>query len=358
MGEAGNSKVFDEMMRQWLLTGNLEQGIRVESEGVANPRNISLAGLPVSDRVYRQIDKQSYAHLLVCTVGCPHHCATCTVKGGGAVRTRPSEEIISEMKQREGKKMGYSLADSDITAGGDDYFYPLLESFAGLKIPRGMSGETTLEALDLGGDRLFDALAKAQFHRLYVGIESDNTKNLLSIGKKHNLKYDARTVRELVRGAHKRGIKITGLFIVGFLPETIESIRGIEDYIKETELDDVNLSLMTPFPDTGIWHQLAGKKLFEPETVDTNQLDFRHVVFDHPMGNELLLQEYRGLCDRVFAVSEVWDRSIRAFRMSHQRNLPESLERQIRNSFGMAFLEAYAHRQHTPVVKALNYCLR
>lgn len=345
MGEAGNSAAFSNLMSQWLHNGALDRGTKIESEGLADPRSIGLAGLPVSKEVYEALDKNRLVRSTFATLGCPHNCGFCTVMAGRVVRKRPVEEIVEEIELRGLDKAGFTLADSNLGAGGNRYLHNLLEALAPLKIPRAWNSEITIRSLDRGGDQLLDALKKAHCHRLFVGIESPNRKNLETVGKKHNLEYDAGRVKEIVRKAHERGIKITGLFMVGYMTETMGSISNIEQYIKEIGLDDTNIFILTPLPGTNIWDEFARDGLFDPQTLDTDKLDLRHLVFEHPLGNDVLLQEYERLCRRVFSAPAVLSRSTRAFFMSLEHHLPESLERAFRNSYGTGLLTADLHRK-------------
>lgn len=344
-GEAGNSKQFSNLMNQWLHKGELKRGTIVESDGFVNPKAIDLVGLPVSEKVYGQLDKNRHVLSTFAVAGCPYACEFCTVMGGRVVRTRPIGEVVDEIKSRRLDKEGFVFADSNLAAAPQDYLYGLLEVLAPLKIPKAWAPELSIDLLDRGGDKLCDALRAAHCQRLYIGFESPNAANLEKVGKKQNLKYtDSGTVKEIVEKVHRRGIKITGLFIVGFLTDTVESVRAIEPFIKETKVDDAVIAILTPLPGSKIWEQFAQDGLFDPKTLDTDKLDTRHLLFQHPLGNDVLLQEYNRLCSRVFAIPTVLSRSTRALLMSLQNNVPESLERKIRNSLVVGFLQADLHR--------------
>jgi len=344
-GEAGNSIVFSNLLNHWLVNGTLDQGRTVESEGLVNPKSINLAGLPVSTDVYDQLDHNMLSRGTFAVMGCPYDCDFCTVMAGSVVRTRPTEEVVEELILRGLDKTGFTLFDSNLGAARKDYLYGLLESFARLEIPRGWTVEISINLLDRGGDQLLDAFKDAHCHRLMVGFESPNTQNLETIGKKQNLAYDANRVKEIVKKAHQRGIKISGLYMVGFLTETIESIRDIEQHIIDTGLDDANIFILTPLPSTELWDQLSANGLFNPQTLNTDELDLRNLVFKHPMGNDVLLQEYKRLCDRVFSVPAVLSRSIRAFFMSWQYHLPKELRQAFISSLGWEFTQADFHRK-------------
>lgn len=344
-GEAGNSAVFSDLMNQWLHKGGLKRGTIVESEGFTNPKAINLAGLPVSEVVYRQLDNNRYILSTFAVAGCPYDCDFCTVMGGRVVRTRPIGEVIDEIKSRRLDKKGFVFSDSNLAAAPEDYLYGLLEALASLKIPKAWAPELSINLLDRGGEKLCDALKAAHCQRLYIGFESPNATNLEKVGKRQNLQYaDSGKAKEIVEMVHKRGIKITGLFIAGFPTDTVESIRAIEPFIKETKVDDVVISILTPLPGSKIWEQFVRDGLFDLQTLDTDKLDTRHLLFKHPLGNDVLLQEYKRLCSRVFATQTVLSRSTRALLMSLQHNVPESLERKIRNSLVAGFLQRDLHK--------------
>lgn len=343
-GEAGNSRVYGDLIRQWLNEGVLHQGVEIASEGLDNPTVISLAGLPVSERVYRKLDERKFIHGTFAVSGCPYDCDFCTVMGGRRVRTRPVEEVVEEIKLRGLDKRGFTLADSNLGAAGMGYLHKLLDAFAQLRNPYAWNSEISVNLLGKGGNELVRRLKEAQCHRLFVGIESPSAENLRSVGKRHNLVYDVDRVQGIVENAHQHGIKLTGLFIVGFLGDTVASIRSIEDYINYTQLDGANVSLLTPLPGTRIWNEFANGGLFDPQTLDTDKLDLRHLLFQHPLGNDVILKEYQRLCKRVFSASAVLSRSAREFVMSLRHHLPESFERALRNSFGTEIFGAVLHR--------------
>lgn len=345
MGEAGNSIVFSDLMNQWLHGGELGQGQNIKSEGLANPKAIDLDNLPVSEKIYRALDENTIIRTTFATVGCPYNCEFCTVMAGRVVRKRPVEEIVAEIQLRGLDKSGFALADSNLGAGGDKYLYRLLDEFSQVDIPRGWTSEISINLLDRGGENLLDALKKAQCHRLFVGIESPSAENLNSVGKKHNLDYNAQKVSEMVGKAHKRGIKITGLFIVGFPTETIKSIRSIEQYIKDTHLDGANIFILTPLPGTEIWDRFTKEELFDPQTLDTDELDLRHLLFKHPLGNDNLLREYEQLCRQVFSGPAVISRGMRAFFRSWSHQLPKNLQQAAYSSVVAEMLQADYHRR-------------
>lgn len=346
-GEAGNSIRFNNLLHQWLHNGTLDRGTIVQSEGLSDPRAISLAGLPVSSDVYKQLDKNLFSRGTFAVMGCPYDCDFCTVMGGRIIRTRPPKEVVEEVKVRRLDRTGFTLFDSNLGAAPDDYLHSLLESFVPLEIPRGWTVEISINLLDRGGDQLLNEFAAAHCHRLMIGFESRNEENLRSVHKQQNVEYaqDTNRIKEIVTKAHQRGIKITGLYIVGFEPETIDSIRDIEQFINETGVDDANIFILTPLPGADLWDDLSADGLFDPQTINTDELDLRHLVFNHPLGNDVLLHEYEQLCRRVFSVPAVLSRSTRAFFMSWYHHLPGELRQAFISSVGMELMQADLHRK-------------
>ena len=55
------------------------------------------------------------------------------------------------------------------------------------------------------------------------------------------------------------GISVNGCFVLGFDSDTKETFRETEKFIKECNLSDVQITILTPFPCTDLYHQLKSE---------------------------------------------------------------------------------------------------
>jgi radical SAM superfamily enzyme YgiQ (UPF0313 family) len=105
--------------------------------------------------------------------------------------------------------------------------------------------------------------------QIAYGIESGEQR-ILDIAKK------GITVEEIkcaIQWTHEAGIFSKGFFILGFPQESEETLQRTIDFARELKLDDVSISLMTPFPGTEIykWGDKYGS--FERDWKKMNLLD-------------------------------------------------------------------------------------
>ena len=52
---------------------------------------------------------------------------------------------------------------------------------------------------------------------------------------------------------------MNGCFVLGFDSDTKETFRETEKFIKECNLSDVQITILTPFPCTDLYHQLKSE---------------------------------------------------------------------------------------------------
>ena len=119
-------------------------------------------------------------------------------------------------------------------------------------------------------DDLLDALAAAGCLMVSIGVESGDPGLLEQL--KAGVSLD--DVRETVRRIQARGIRAKGLFMMGVIGETEESIRKTSDFIIELGLDDMNMSKFTPFHGAPCWSDLGKYGSLEEDWRLMNALNF------------------------------------------------------------------------------------
>jgi radical SAM superfamily enzyme YgiQ (UPF0313 family) len=124
---------------------------------------------------------------------------------------------------------------------------------------------TEINALD---EEVIDLLAKANFYRLVLAIESANPEIQAARIDKH---VDLSRVPEVIRYIKSRGMEARGYLMIGFPDETPESIRHTAEYALSLELDDFALSVVTPLPGTPVFDEAVQRGLlvdsFNPDDI-------------------------------------------------------------------------------------------
>jgi radical SAM superfamily enzyme YgiQ (UPF0313 family) len=105
---------------------------------------------------------------------------------------------------------------------------------------------------------LFRLMRKAGCTKILLGVESGSQRLLdEAIDKEITLQE----VEDTIRWAKEAGIRVHCTYSLGAPGETRETMKETLDFIKKTEPDDIQVSLMTPIPGTPFYekvkHQVA-----------------------------------------------------------------------------------------------------
>jgi radical SAM superfamily enzyme YgiQ (UPF0313 family) len=164
-------------------------------------------------------------------------------------------------------------------------------------------------------EELLQQLKDAGCLMVSVGVESGDPQQLerLKAGVTRDM------VRETVARIQEKGLRAKGLFMMGVVGETEESIRKTSDFIIELGLDDMNMSKFTPFPGAPCWNTIHEEGTFEENWRLMNCLNFVFV----PKGiesRERLDQLYNEHVKR-FYTDPAWRGKLRKRIWQHRRTL-------------------------------------
>jgi radical SAM superfamily enzyme YgiQ (UPF0313 family) len=245
IGEAELS--FPQMLRDY-ETHRLQRVYR-------QPDGLPLAGMPIP-RYDLFEDEFPLRCIVQATRGCPFRCRFCTLKAiDKHFRVRPTDEVIRDIQACEGGSLlGRKFVlfwDDNLTA---DHHYAR-ELFTRL-IPLRKWWWSQV-SIDVAADRaLLRLAAKSGCKGVFVGMESFSAKNLLAVGKRQN---HVERYQDAVRAFHDAGIAIHAGIIVGLDQDDLASIREIPEAVAELGIDLPFINLLTPFPSTPLYHDMAEK---------------------------------------------------------------------------------------------------
>jgi radical SAM superfamily enzyme YgiQ (UPF0313 family) len=119
-------------------------------------------------------------------------------------------------------------------------------------------------------DDLLRSLKEAGCLMVSVGIESGDPDLLerLKIGVTLDM------VKETVARIQESGLRAKGLFMMGVVGDTEESIRRTSDFVIELGLDDMNMSKFTPFPGAPCWETIGAEGTLDEDWRLMNCLNF------------------------------------------------------------------------------------
>lgn len=181
--------------------------------------------------------------------GCPTGCEFCAMQvvEGPRFRGRPVDHLIEEMKEIRAKSIFFSDASLTINP---PYSKKLFTEMRQVNKSFECFGNMNV----LSRDEEFLRLAReAGVSMWYVGIESITQENINQAGKFTN---KVEEYGEAIRRIKDHGMMVTGFFMFGFDHDTPESFTKTLKAIQEWELDEISLSIVTPYPGTRLFTRL------------------------------------------------------------------------------------------------------
>jgi len=152
---------------------------------------------------------------------------------------------------------------------------PMLELADDNTFARGRDVSSLLKALEESGARWFtesdwllgerpdvlERLAPSGCRQVLVGIES-LVFRYPGQGKKED---DLARILAAAESVQQAGVAVNGCFIVGGDGETPESLSRLADFLVESPFAEVQVTLQTPFPGTGLYDRLRREGRLLPE---------------------------------------------------------------------------------------------
>ncbi len=188
--------------------------------------------------------------------GCPHNCKFCSVTrfNGGQYRMRDIDMVIDEINGLPDKRI--FIIDDNIIGSGKTCTDRAFALFDRLQhTGKEWGGQTCLNIVEEKG--LLTAAAKSGAKAFLIGFESLQQETLASMNKKMNLRPTTRNFKESIKKIQDHGIAIIGGFIFGTDNDSMDTFRYTLDFIMESGIDAVQLSIQTPLPGTALYKELA-----------------------------------------------------------------------------------------------------
>jgi radical SAM superfamily enzyme YgiQ (UPF0313 family) len=147
--------------------------------------------------------------------------------------------------------------------------------------------ETRLDDLDTD---LLDLLRRAGLSTITFGVESVDPATLKRVGRRP---IPPEHQKEIVTYCRNNGIATEGFFVIGFLTDTIESIRATIEYAADLSPTFALFKVLTPFPGTPLFKHMKPLIIESDwEKFDGYTPTFKHPTLSHQDIKHLLGQAY------------------------------------------------------------------
>jgi len=230
---------------------------------------IDLKGLPIPNRKLIQSSAYITPFAVQATRGCPNHCKFCSVSAFARHRhrVRPVNEVIEELRTLGNRLL---FMDDNIVAE-PEYAKELFAKMIPLKKKWVSQG-----GIQMADDpELLRLAAASGCNGLFVGLESISQKTLNTANKSGNRASDYASA---IRRMHGAGIGVFAGFVFGLDGDRPDIFRRTLEFMYESRIDLVQITIQTPFPGTALFDDLdRSGRIFDKNWC---HYDFGHVVFE------------------------------------------------------------------------------
>lgn len=203
--------------------------------------------------------RQAPSAPLVTSRGCPFGCTFCATRAVGTrqFRQRSVGNVLAEIRAlaESHRVREIHIEDDNFTLRRDyvlEFCERLQEEKLGLTLalPNGVR----LDTLDA---EVLQAMERAGFHSLAVGIESGSDRVLKLIEKSLSRDLIAQKVGLIKKTT---SLSVTGFFMLGYPTETEEEILQSLRFAKELPLDHVTFTCCMPLPGSALWEEYRARR--------------------------------------------------------------------------------------------------
>lgn len=268
-GEArrhADSIVIGEAEPYWpTLLCDFEQG-RLQPVYGPSPLQFDLAKAPMPR--FDLLDTDRYNRLTVQTQrGCPYRCEFCasSIRIAPRFRVKPVAKVIAEIRRiKEIWPRPFIEFADDNTFANREHGKRLLRAL----IPEGIRWFTETDISVAEDDELLRLMRESGCAQVLIGLESPQAAPLEGLEQRANWKAKQRDryLRAIER-IQDNGITVNGCFILGLDGADATSFDPLFDFVRDSGLYEVQITVLTPFPGTPLYERLwrEGRLLYDGE---------------------------------------------------------------------------------------------
>lgn len=267
------------------------------------------------------LDIDRYNRLTVQTQrGCPFRCEFCaaSIRISPTYKIKPVERVIAEVQSIKSlwKRPFIEFAD-DNSFVNKTHSKQLLRAIAKEDI-RWFTESDLAVAED---EELLDMLRDAGCAEILIGFEGTTFSGIDGVEQRSNWK--ARKVDsylEAIRRIQDRGVRVNGCFVLGLDGAGTESFEAIWEFVQQSGLYDIQITVQTAFPGTPLYTRLKQEgRILRDEAWELCTL-FDVNFQPAKMSVAELEAGLRTLCSRIYS-DEVTKARREAFHRNYRRKL-------------------------------------
>lgn len=225
----------------------------------ARGRPFPLADAPMPR--FELLDIDRYNRLTVQTQrGCPYHCDFCaaSIRLSPGFKTKPINKVVAEIHRiKEQWEHPFIEFADDNTFADKKHGRELVKAL----IPEGLRWFTETDISIARDPELLHLMKEAGCAQILIGLESPSALGLEGVERKANWKKrQVDHYKEAIATIQDAGITVNGCFVLGLDHTDRTSFDAVFDFVRETGLYEVQITIMTPFPGTPLYERLKQDK--------------------------------------------------------------------------------------------------
>ena len=218
-----------------------------------NPYELTDAPVPA----YEHLDISNYNRLTVQTSrGCPHRCEFCA--GSILLTDRYKQKPVSKVLAEIDKILSIwptpfiEFAD-DNSFVNKDYWKELLGELGDRRFKWFTETDLSVSA----DTELLDLMHQTGCAQILIGLESPMATGLEGLELHNDWKFrNYSSYRDAIQTIQSHGITVNGCFILGLDGHTPDIFDQVFEFVRETKLYEVQVTILTPFPGTPLYSRL------------------------------------------------------------------------------------------------------
>lgn len=240
--------------------------------------------------------------------GCPFNCEFCdiVIMNGRVPRTKTPEQVQTEFQTLydAGWKGTVFVVDDNFIGNkfkAKELLPHIIKWQEEHKYPFTLLTEASTNLAD--DEELMNLMTKANFSKVFLGIETPSVDGLKEAGKMQNVH---RNLADTVKIIQQHGMQVMGGFIVGFDTDTEKIFETQIEFIQKIGCVVAMVGVLTALPQTRLWHRLKAENRLLTETTGDNTI--ATVNFQPKMGIEPLLEGYKKILAKIYSPKQYYQR--------------------------------------------------
>lgn len=201
--------------------------------------------------------------------GCPFHCKFCDTSTFGERVRHYSPQKVFEMMQHLNERYGvrHIMFVDDLFLASRVRTMQLCE----LILAHGLAMTWSCTArVDTVKPDVLGMMRRAGCWEISFGLETGSNELLQKMDKCARVEKS----EEAVRWTAEAGIRVKGLFMLGYPGENRQTIEMTKDFVRRLPMTIMNLTKFTPYPGSPIYRELYGTSIREDHWEKMNGMNF------------------------------------------------------------------------------------